>query len=80
MEFLKNLARLLVLFIGDIYSLVRGQERCDIYDMLQIISFGLLINALYGVMKSFNLGDLYIVIVTSYAIMRLRKDIKEHKC
>jgi len=77
---MKKMFKFLVLIGEDILSLINGQERCDVYDMLQIISFGLLINALYGAMKSINVSDLYIVIVTTYAIMRLRKDIKEHKC
>lgn len=68
------------MLIKDIYGLIKLQERCDIYDMLQIISFGLLINALYGVMKDLNGTDVYITLMTSYAIMRLRKDMKEHKC
>jgi hypothetical protein len=48
--------------------------------MLQIIAFGLLINAIYGFMHNLNLIDLGITISSAYGIMMLRKDIKDKKC
>lgn len=77
---LNFLYSLILLFVKDVLSLVKTQSRCDVYDILQIIAFGLMINSIYGVMKDINWSDFYITMTTSYAIMRLRKDIKEHKC
>jgi hypothetical protein len=77
---MKKTFRIIVLFLLDFVSLIKKQEECDIYDMLQVVAFGMLINALYGVMHSLNVGDLIITLMSSYGIMRFRKDIKDNKC
>ncbi len=71
---------IIIAFILNFYYLLKGEEECDIYDMLQIIAFGLLINALYGFMHNLNLVDLGIIAASTYGIMMLRKDIKDKKC
>ena len=72
--------KIAIAFILNFYYLLKRQEECDVYDMLQIIAFGLLINAIYGFMHNLNLIDLGITISSAYGIMMLRKDIKDKQC
>lgn len=80
MRTLKHIVKFIIFMIEDFMNLLKSQNDCEQFDMAQIILFGLLINALYGVMHNFNLVDLLIVLFSSYGIMRFRKDIKDREC
>jgi len=71
---------LLILFIKDIYKTFKTEDLCDFLDIVQIISFGLLVNGLYGFMKSINFFDGNILIFSTYAIIKARRYIKDKKC
>jgi len=71
---------LLFLFIKDIYETFKTENLYDSLEIIQIISFGLLVNGLYGFMKSINFYDGNILIFSTYAIIKIRKYIKDKKC
>lgn len=81
MNIIKKVIFLILYMIEDFFILIKNQEMCDLYEMYQIVLFGLLINASYGVMHNeINFSDIIIVVFSTYGIMRFRKDIKDNQC
>ena len=47
---------------------------------IEIIGFGLIINALYGVYKLHDISDLYLLIVVLYGTLKIKHLKKDRKC
>lgn len=77
---IKNFLRLLLGFIKDFHKLMVELSSCEWLQMIEIIAFGMIVNGLYGFLKQPSFSDLYIIILSLYAIIKSRKTAKEKKC
>ena len=71
---------LLLGFVKDFHKMMIELTSCEWLEIAQIIAFGMVVNGLYGFLKQPSFSDLYITILSLYAIMKARKTAKEKKC
>jgi len=64
--------KLLKVIVDDIVS-VLFISRKDFFEIAEMLSFGLVINGLYGLTSSFNGNDLLVVIISLYIALKVRK-------
>ena len=66
--------------LKDICSIFSNLTRCDTYDIIEIIGFGLTINSLYGVYKLADISDLILLVCSIYGTIKIKHKKKEMKC
>lgn len=78
METIKLIFKILFLLAKDIYKTFTGLTMCDTLDIIELIGFGLIVNAIYGFMKEPNVLDFVYIIAIAYITLKAkkRKDIK----
>jgi hypothetical protein len=67
--FLKTLK----LVIKDIVSISKLTKN-EFFDAIEILSFGLVINAIYGITSKFNTHDFFIILICLYIILKVKKE------
>lgn len=78
MKKIKKILNFLLLIIKDVYITVTHLTKEDIFDIMEIISFGLVINSLYGLTSSLNLTDFMVLSISLY-IALISKQMKRNK-
>ena len=80
---LKYIKILAVVFFGvlkDIYMTFIKLKKCDFFDIMELIGFGLVINAIYGFLKDYDAKDFLILIVVLYGTLKAKHFKKDYKC
>ena len=72
--------QILFAIIKDIYKTTL-LSKCEIFDIMEIIGIGLLVNALYTVFSTgANANIIYLFVVSLYGTLKARYFKKEKKC
>jgi hypothetical protein len=73
-----EILKLFFILLKDIYKTF-SLAKCDIFDIIEIIGFGLIINSLYGILKLNDMTDWYLLLLSLYGTLKA-KHFKEKKC
>ena len=71
--------KIFFVILKDIYKIGK-LTKCDIFDIIKVVGFGLVINALYGIIKLHDFVDIYVLIVSIYGTLKAKHSKKEKKC
>jgi len=55
-------------------------KKCDFFDTMELIGFGLVINAMYGVFKDYDVKDFLFLLIVLYGTLKAKHFKKDHKC
>lgn len=80
MKFVKLIIDFLIFTIKAIYNIFAKLTKCDSYDIMEIIGFGLVVNSLYGLYKLKDLNDLFLLIFVLLGTIKIRHKKREEKC
>jgi len=78
MEKMINVMIWFVAILKDIYKTLKITKR-EFFEIVEMISFGLIINAIYGITNSVNFKDISVIILSSYLALYAKKTKKDLK-
>ena len=70
---------ILVWFIAilkDIYKIAKITRK-EFFEIVEMISFGLIINAIYGITNNLNIKDAFVIIFSSYLALYAKETKKD---
>jgi len=71
--------KIILIVFKDLYRTFTKLTMCESFDIMEIIGFGLIINAIYGVFKLQDRPDFLLLFVSLYGTLKTR-DKKEKRC
>lgn len=77
MKKIKLLIKILIITIEDIYNTVTKLTKKDLLDIIELISFGLVINSIYALTGSFNMKDLAVLLISLYIALKVKHSKKD---
>ena len=79
-KIIKIIIDALFFFSKDIYETFAKLKKCDFFDIMELIGFGLVINSLYGFFKDYDTKDFFILATVLYNTLKIKHFKKDHKC
>lgn len=79
MNIIKTFLILIFYFLKDIFKTFTKLTMCDTFVIMEIIGFGLVVNALYGFYTKPNYDDLILIISVLYGTLKI-KHKKDERC
>ena len=73
---MKNTIKFILLLLNDIYWIFKISKE-EFFDIVEILSFGLVINAIYGLTNNWNLKDFFVIILALYLALKVKKVKKD---
>ena len=65
--------KLLKAVVDDIVSIVKISKD-DFFDSIEMLSFGLIINGIYGITSSVNMHDFLVIFISLYIVLKVKKE------